>query len=209
MYNAMWCTGVTAGIVAMNGFSPDTGELSSADVSVFESWSCGDLALKVVAELNGLAVAAADVDKIVVDEKGMSSLDQLERAGCALGLKTLPLEWRGGVPADLSVPAILPVTARGGRRHFVVLVRSVGNQVQIIDYPNDPVWVPASSLASVEWSSVALHISSDPQAIADLRRIAESDWPRTAGWIGGAVLLSIVIGIIERTWSKRRAHVPA
>lgn len=92
------------------------------------------------------------------------SLDELASYATDCGLVVRGVRWEvGDIPAG-TPPAIIPVTLRDGRRHYLAVRRWNGWQALIQDGESIR-WVSLQRLQRANWDGTALHIARDQAAL--------------------------------------------
>jgi len=187
---------VTTVAIVLSVFLADPGEdLASLNC-------CGPFALQVCALVAGGDVSHDRVLQLVPISEDGCSLDDLDYAAQALGLRTLALRWQGELPKSPFPPAVIPVVNRRGVRHFVAMLAREGDQVLVVDAPHRPVWVPIESLhSSLKWDGHALHVAVDDVAIELLRRHFET--PPGWLWLGAAPAALVLCAALRKFHSSR------
>lgn len=131
---------------------------------------CGPHCLLVAARACGHEVTLADIDCLFPDTDRQASISELEDAAHELGLTTLGVHWNDRLPRIEGSSAILPIGDVDGRRHFVVVLRSDGEHVLLLDFPGEAGWLRTSELISRwKWDGNALHVAISPSALAAIQ----------------------------------------
>jgi prepilin-type N-terminal cleavage/methylation domain-containing protein/prepilin-type processing-associated H-X9-DG protein len=139
---------------------------------------CGVFALCVCAESIGTRTSNIDVGSHMPNLGSNASLAELERAAEQVGLAAIAIQWRGNpVPFDVaSTPAIIPVVNLKGKRHFLAVLASRGDQLLVMDFPKAATWVLTSDLrARWKWEGHALHLATEPKKLSPLAP-QQSSW---------------------------------
>lgn len=171
---------------------------------------CGPHALYLCAAAVGREVGYDQLEQVLPDDGRESSLEDLRRAAAQFGLAVEGVRWPVSPPLFRpgEAAAVIPVAATDGRRHFLAVIESRGDQLRVVDFPNPPFWVFTALLREqAAWDGTALVVATDT---AKLRRGTgrESPWPT---WITLAAAALFVFGLISsrRHAPSRRQAAPA
>ena len=143
---------------------------------------------------------------VLLPETGReSSLEELREAAEECGLRSCGVQSAAVMKpfARGEAAAILPIVAADGRRHFISLIESRGDQLCVIDFPSPARWVFDAELRkSAGWDGLVLYVATNE---AQLTRVLDE---RTWGpaWIAGAASILFFAGIAIRL-RRHRLHV--
>ncbi len=163
---------------------------------------CGPLALSSVAAHLGHAELHDRIFMQLPPDGRPRTLLDLSETASKLGLATRAVRWKQGKPLRFVCPAIIRLDplSTAGIGHFVVILRSTGDSVQILDLPNSPTWVPEKKLWDL-WDGIALHVACN-----------RADLPggNDRGWNVLLPALSIIVGLSSLSllaWSRFRGDI--
>lgn len=153
--------------------------LSIATSGVADDSRCGPRCLLVAARASGCDISLAEIDHLLPDFERHVSVAELEMAARKLRLSTLAVRWNDQLPTLAGSTAILPISDREGRRHFVVALQSDGEHVLLLDFPHEPGWLKTSDFVSRwHWDGNALHVAASLSALSQLQPNAFGGWMR-------------------------------
>ena len=132
---------------------------------------CGPLALAISTSYLGKPELFDRIFELLPPDGEPRTLNELKATADELGLSTRAVRWRPGRDLNFSCPAIvrLDPTSTAGIGHFIVVLRTSGDAVQVLDMPHAPTWVQKKKLWDL-WDGIALHVAA-----------SGSDLPREAG----------------------------
>ena len=167
---------------------------------------CGPHSVFVCAAALGRAASYDELEAVLPSSSREATLEELRVATEELGLVAEGLQWPSDLPSFRhgEAAAIIPVTAIDGRRHFVAVIASRGDQIQVVDFPGLPRWHFVDGLREdLRWDGAALLIATDARTLrsAGARR---STMPAVMGMLAtGLFALGAVLRGV-RTVRKRR-----
>jgi len=161
----------------------DTGAGAAQDFEVQNV--CGQLALSAVAEYLGRPDAVDAAFKALPADGRPKSLDDLLVTARRLGFAASAVRWHGRRPLSFSCPAIVRLNPSdsGGIGHFIVVLKSAGDFVQVLDLPGPARWVNADKLCE-RWDGVAIHVAN-----------SEADLPPRGGYAKALLFYSVLTAV--------------
>lgn len=149
---------------------------------------CGQLALSAVAEYLGRPDAVDAAFKALPADGRPRSLNDLLVTAQRLGFAASAVRWHGRRPFSFTCPAIVRLNPSdsGGIGHFIVVLKSAGDFVQVLDLPGPPRWISADKLCE-RWDGVAIHVAN-----------SEVDLPPRGGYAKTLLFYSVltVVGLM-------------
>ncbi|MGC1274921.1 MAG: DUF1559 domain-containing protein [Planctomycetaceae bacterium] len=133
---------------------------------------CGPHALFVCAAAVDREISFEELESALPIDQRQSSLEDLRQAAGKLGLASGGASWSTELPTFRrgEAAAIIPIVARDGRRHFLAIIQSSGEQLLTVDFPAPPRWHLAAQLREQgEWEGTALIVAADAQHLQDLQ----------------------------------------
>jgi prepilin-type N-terminal cleavage/methylation domain-containing protein/prepilin-type processing-associated H-X9-DG protein len=175
-----------------------SGLIHGVDAPVNNSHACGSIAIEVVLSLLGvegeLSERISECPASPLTFKDL--LAQVEHYDCvAVGISSPdePPPFRAGTAGGV-ISLVLPT----GDKHYVAVLESRGSQMQILDFPEPPVWVMAASLKErFGWDGSILLVARNA---ADINRIVSlRGWSYV--WHAGLALAAILFstGLFRRS----------
>jgi hypothetical protein len=121
---------------------------------------CGPLALRAAFEANGERVSLAEILAVLPAHDDPKNLLELKNAAEALGLQTRALSWGRHQQAVFPCPAVIRIRpeALSQSGHFVVVMATCDDYLQILDLPYPAVWIHRKELHA-HWDGDALYLS--------------------------------------------------
>lgn len=166
---------------------------------------CGPYALFVCAAAAGCEISHEELDRVLPDTGRQTSLEDLRLAAGKLGFYAAGTRWPDRSPpfGPGEAAAVIPVVAADGRRHFLAVVESRGDQLRVVDLPNSPAWVFDAVLRKDGgWDGTALLVASSEAGLQERTPLA------TLGPAIVAMVAAMLFGI-GVVISCRRSHVRA
>jgi ATP-binding cassette subfamily B protein len=180
-------------------FAPEVVQSSAMD--------CGPAALAALLEGFGIHVAYGRLREACQTDVDGTSIDRLEDVALALGLEVEQVV----IPIDhalrdeaAALPALAAVTLPSGATHFVVLWRTFGPWVQVMNPSSGRVWMRRGSLLSQLYvhgmlapASAWREWAAGPEFVGVLRARL-----RDLGCRGGFIDEQIVIALADASWDS-------
>jgi ABC-type bacteriocin/lantibiotic exporter with double-glycine peptidase domain len=126
--------------------------------------SCGPRAVSIACRLLGVDVSRALPNAFAGELQGEHSYRDLERALKRLGMHTRRVHVRGQNPQLAPLPLIAAIRKADDENHFVVLYGDLGDVIQLLDFPHDPVFVSSGELAQ-RWDGHGIYVAADPDQL--------------------------------------------
>lgn len=158
---------------------------------------CGPHALFVSAAAIDRAFPYSRVGELFPDADKESSLEELRIAAIQCGLHARGVRWKSPMnPFERGkVAAVMPITAADGRRHFVSLIESRGDQLCLVDFPGPPLWTFDAELrARTGWDGTVLYVAADESQLSSVCQTASAG----PAWIAGTAMALFLIGFARR-----------
>jgi ABC-type bacteriocin/lantibiotic exporter with double-glycine peptidase domain len=178
--------GITCALVALTVWG-------AAEESPAENRTCGAEALEAILRFHSMTVPERGLTAILPNEGRDSSLDELAEAARQQGLICLAMRWQKMPPKD-APSAILPVTGRDRRLHFVAVLKWEDGRVLLCD-GQETGWLPSDALRQIGWEGVALHLSTASSQIGAIRppwwQSSRVHWSVAAGCCVATLLLLV------------------
>ena len=134
------------------------------DIGVSSVNRCGPHSLFVCAAAVNRTLSYGRLEVLLPDNGQESSLEELRVAAQKCGLSSRGVQWPATMKpfARGEAAAILPIVAADGRRHFVSLIESRGDQLCIIDFPGPPRFFFSQELLSASVDHGFVSIACQP-----------------------------------------------
>lgn len=178
--------------------------LSAENADMGDLNRCGSLSLEFCALAVGRETTEAELAPLLPTQGQETSLAELQQAAGALGLQTLAVRWNGAPPPCDDAPAIIPVARQEGDRHFIVMLRSRGEHVLLVDVPQPAFWATERWLREkLKWQGDALHIAQGAGEL-DRLRAQISPWRRGLPFLPSILLVAVLAeGLVRRSIFRR------
>ena len=163
---------------------------------------CGAHSLFICAASINRALPYSQLQVILPETGRECSLEELRLAAQECGLRARGVQWTSTMKpfARGEAAAILPIVAKDGRRHFVSLIESRGDQLCIIDFPGPARWTFDAELRkSAGWDGLVLYVAADDAQLARVLQVPSTD----PAWIAVAATILFFTGIAIRLGRSR------
>ncbi|MBA3312342.1 MAG: DUF1559 domain-containing protein [Planctomycetaceae bacterium] len=158
---------------------------------------CGPHALFLCAAAIGRGVTFERLEAVLPDNAKESSLEDLRSAAARLGLAAKGARWPHRTPFFTrgDTAAVIPVSTRDGRRHFLAVIESRAGQFLVIDFPRSPEWRSESNLREYAgWDGSALVVASNQDHLAQVITISS----KMPAFVAFAAAFVFACGVVRR-----------
>ncbi len=177
----------------------DAGGVPTPDEAASNLNVCGPLALSCVAIHLGRPDSYDRIFALLPPDGQPRTLLKLSEVASKIGLASRAVRWKQGKPLEFKSPAIvrLDPLSTAGIGHFIVVLRSAGGSVQILDFPNPPTWISERRLWDL-WDGIALHIATSEECLPG------GDDRRSRSWLPASCIAVGLLSLALLAWTGRR-----